>query len=668
MNVAKLGIEVAGVAGIDKLSASSKKATTTSAGLEKAALNAAKATRAQAQSASELAAATTASQKGLAGITKVANDNAMALQKVGGRSKQTTFMMKNLAYQFNQVGQMGAVTGNYMNAMLIQIPDILSAFNSLALVLAGGAIAVGGSLLGPVIADMFTASKSVDSLSKQMRKLADDAGSLGTVKGQISDLASLQRTYAEAIAKTANTQSSATAVILANTEKEFNAKKSLLELEKRRQQASLKSQQLELEGLSKQLRQKVDASVLPRGNQVARGVADPKIGQFVVDPDMVGQGPEQPGILKRTQEVIAANGVLTDQMEEIRYQIKLTEVGISSIDNALSTTFKGGVKNAGALDEAFKKLNKSGASDPFKSAIQRAKDQIQGLNTEAVTLNMSSESADRYKAAVAAVKFERTLLAAAMKSGSSVSAEEKTIIDQLTGSYKAANDNLITLKNSQNGLTDYARSAMDSFKQIDNTVVSAFSGMEDALVSMVTTGKADFKSLANSIIADIARIAIRSTIMGPLASLFGGGAGGGLFGSLFGFANGGYTGNVPAHSVAGVVHGGEYVFSKKATDKIGVGNLEAMHQRAKGYASGGYVAPAGQQNNQVTTVKSHITVGFDSETLEPSVRKITQEESQSNITAATPTIVSAAVSQSNQTAAKAVAADQYKGGGDHRLG
>lgn len=52
--------------------------------------------------------------------------------------------------------------------------------------------------------------------------------------------------------------------------------------------------------------------------------------------------------------------------------------------------------------------------------------------------------------------------------------------------------------------------------QVGQAVVGAFQGMEDALVDFVTTGKANFRDLANSIIADIARIAFRQAIIKPL--------------------------------------------------------------------------------------------------------------------------------------------------------
>ena len=48
-----------------------------------------------------------------------------------------------------------------------------------------------------------------------------------------------------------------------------------------------------------------------------------------------------------------------------------------------------------------------------------------------------------------------------------------------------------------------------------------------------------------------------------------------------GFKTGGYTGNIGTNSVAGVVHGQEYVFDAQATRRIGVDNLNAMRRGDK---------------------------------------------------------------------------------------
>lgn len=79
-------------------------------------------------------------------------------------------------------------------------------------------------------------------------------------------------------------------------------------------------------------------------------------------------------------------------------------------------------------------------------------------------------------------------------------------------------------------LRDYAEAAGNTADGINQAVTNAFQGMEDALVDFVKTGKLDFSSLIDSMISDLARLAIQQAILGPLSQA--------LLGSL-GFANGG---------------------------------------------------------------------------------------------------------------------------------
>jgi lambda family phage tail tape measure protein len=83
----------------------------------------------------------------------------------------------------------------------------------------------------------------------------------------------------------------------------------------------------------------------------------------------------------------------------------------------------------------------------------------------------------------------------------------------------------------QAGLNDYAQTVTDTFSTVKTSVSGAFKGMEDALTQFVMTGKLDFKSLANSIIADMVRMAVQASITKPLAGLFSN-----LVGSWFGGA------------------------------------------------------------------------------------------------------------------------------------
>lgn len=79
-------------------------------------------------------------------------------------------------------------------------------------------------------------------------------------------------------------------------------------------------------------------------------------------------------------------------------------------------------------------------------------------------------------------------------------------------------------------LQNYVDQSANVAAQTANAFVSAFQGMEDALVTFVTTGKLSFSDLANSIVADITRIILKQQISNALG--VGGSGGGGLTGLI----------------------------------------------------------------------------------------------------------------------------------------
>lgn len=70
------------------------------------------------------------------------------------------------------------------------------------------------------------------------------------------------------------------------------------------------------------------------------------------------------------------------------------------------------------------------------------------------------------------------------------------------------------------GLAEYYDQIKDVAGAMQNLLVNAFTGAEDALVNFVMTGKLSFSDLARSIIQDLARIAIQQAIMAPLLAWF----------------------------------------------------------------------------------------------------------------------------------------------------
>ena len=99
-------------------------------------------------------------------------------------------------------------------------------------------------------------------------------------------------------------------------------------------------------------------------------------------------------------------------------------------------------------------------------------------------------------------------------------------------------------------MANYLSESQDIAAQTENVFTNAFQGMEDALVTFITTGKLSFTDMANSIVADITRIIVKQQIANAAASIMGVGGMGGSFAfdnfdpfSLISFDGGGSTGS-----------------------------------------------------------------------------------------------------------------------------
>jgi lambda family phage tail tape measure protein len=84
------------------------------------------------------------------------------------------------------------------------------------------------------------------------------------------------------------------------------------------------------------------------------------------------------------------------------------------------------------------------------------------------------------------------------------------------------------------GIGSYIESIGTLGANLSNVTQTAFKGLEDAIVSLTTTGTFSFRQFAQSIIEEITRMVTRMLIIAPLLrsvqSMFGGGGGGGLLG------------------------------------------------------------------------------------------------------------------------------------------
>ncbi|MRF06238.1 phage tail tape measure protein [Escherichia coli] len=145
--------------------------------------------------------------------------------------------------------------------------------------------------------------------------------------------------------------------------------------------------------------------------------------------------------------------------------------------------------------------------------------------------------------------------------------------DQLSGSWTAG---------LKSGWSQWAESAMDSFSQVKSVATQTLDGIAQNMAAMLTGSEQNWRSFTRSVLSMMTEILLKQAMVGIVGSI----------GSAIGFAGGGFTGTGGKYEPAGIVHRGEFVFTKEATSRIGVGNL---YRLMRGYADGGYVGGAGSQ-------------------------------------------------------------------------
>ncbi|EGO0669883.1 phage tail tape measure protein [Escherichia coli] len=156
----------------------------------------------------------------------------------------------------------------------------------------------------------------------------------------------------------------------------------------------------------------------------------------------------------------------------------------------------------------------------------------------------------------------------------------------------------------KSGWGEWAESATDSFSQVKSVATQTFDGIAQNMAAMLTGSEQNWRGFTRSVLSMMTEILLKQAmvgIVGRIGSAIGGAIGGaGASASTgtaiqaaaanFHFATGGFTGTGGKYEPAGIVHRGEFVFTKEATSRIGVGNL---YRLMRGYAEGGYVGGAG---------------------------------------------------------------------------
>lgn len=267
------------------------------------------------------------------------------------------------------------------------------------------------------------------------------------------------------------------------------------------------------------------------------------------------------------------------------------------INDAAQKQYETDQKYGNLIDELAEKTLKNAASAEFElSLMGKAKSEIERLSlAREYDLHIMQATSDGASAVyIDGLQQQKIAAENARKAIAEMQAAAKGQVWGENG--KPLFD--ASLNGAREAMGDFFKTYSNLHSQIENWTTQSFEKMGSSLADFVATGKADFREMAQSMIADLSRVMIKAAFVHTLKAGVGVMAGGdGWVGSVgnvlkgaFGFSDGGYTGHGGKFEPAGIVHKGEYVLSQENLRSLGgVAGVENLLFRAKGYSNGGLV-------------------------------------------------------------------------------
>jgi lambda family phage tail tape measure protein len=284
-------------------------------------------------------------------------------------------------------------------------------------------------------------------------------------------------------------------------------------------------------------------SAIEKQKNAVKPIAGPKPATGFKFDFGAGKETEYDKLLQQMNEQLAKTGEMTKSEELLRLFQTERYKDLTSAQKAellrlanlieMRQEHDKNVKDAAKADEDASKARTQQLLTEW-DAVSKLKDskadELAMLQLEAQAVNMTT---DEYDARVRKLEHERSVRDAIRGMLPETAAAYRDVADaafQASENQRRINAGADQLyeTGAKRAIKSYAAELNNVAKATEDAFGRAFQGMEDALVTFVTTGKSTFGDLARSILADIARIAVRQAIVKPLMSAFG-----------FGFADGG---------------------------------------------------------------------------------------------------------------------------------
>lgn len=243
------------------------------------------------------------------------------------------------------------------------------------------------------------------------------------------------------------------------------------------------------------------------------------------------------------------------------------------------------VKRSDLAHSAEPNKKKKEQTNDYENLVNSTKERIEAIKNETAATAQLNPLVKDYGYSLEKAKKQLELQTAAKKSDIELTPQITQSIEEQASNYAKAAFEQAKLTAQQEEIRQRYQTLKDTSRDATRTFI-------DGMISGETAAKSfsDSLSLIGKKLVDVSLNSIFDKLFDVTdsKSQSGGGIFGGI-GQIFGFAAGGYTGSGGTYDAAGIVHRGEYVFSKQAVQNVGVGNLDTLHSYLK--------APTGTSSN-----------------------------------------------------------------------
>jgi hypothetical protein len=165
---------------------------------------------------------------------------------------------------------------------------------------------------------------------------------------------------------------------------------------------------------------------------------------------------------------------------------------------------------------------KDESRDRFAAAADSVEKRTAALNAETAAIDLGTAAREKAKIAAQLQTVAMQVNKEAGLGDKVVTEEQTRVIDEFAAAFGRASE---AMENARSPLATFGRDSANLGKQLNTFAATSLDSMTNALADVVThtkTAAEAFSAMARSILNDLAKIAIRQSITGPIAKAFGG--------------------------------------------------------------------------------------------------------------------------------------------------